>query len=152
MLSSLLKHRVASGSYFMCPNSSNEWLCFPEVKPVPLGTVFKLSPAVHVFPTWRSQNTAFESFTLSEPVFFATSAARHSLLPCCMLRMKKRSRLLESALWRLWPAMVGNMVSSNPRQSRFPSLVMLEITPPHTPGCSFLTDLASRNGCWWCHI
>lgn len=94
--------------------------------------MFKLSLAVHVLPTWRSQNTAFESCTLSEPVFFATSAARHSLLLDCTLRMEKGSRLLESALCWLWPAMVmvGNSVSSNPRQSRFPSLVMLGITPP----------------------
>lgn len=33
--------------------------------------------------------------------------------------------------------MVGNMVSSNPRQSLFPSLVMLEVTPPIPQAAAF---------------
>lgn len=127
MLSSLLKHGVLSGSYLMCPNSSNKWLCFPEVKPVPLGTVCKLSPAVHALRTWRSQNTAFESCTLSEPVFFATSAAPHSLLLDCTLRMEKGSRLLKSALWSFVEAVTG----SHPTPDSLTSLVMLGITSPH---------------------
>lgn len=79
---------------------------------------------------------AFESRMLSEPVFFATSAARHSLLLDCMLRMKVGSRLLESALWRLWPAMVSNRVSSNPRQSCFPCDVG-DYTPPIPQAAAF---------------